>query len=518
MRSSATKLFSQGVPISKQISTKILPVWVKLAYGTGDWSEASYGTLRLIFYAIFLTDVVGLDPRLASVAALIGIVWDAVNDPLVGILTDRIRSRWGRRRPFLLFFAIPFGASFLLLWWAPPWHSQIALAVTITLAFMISDTFETLCGVPFASLLPELTPDYDERTTLTSYRIFFNLLASLVTAVAAPAIIDATLAAGLTQQQGYLLVAAIFGGLATIPYLLIFAVVRERYDAMDRPQETVTFLQTVRTAWGNIPFRFATVIYMLNWVTFDLVALILPFYLLYWISRGNMLTSVNLAGISLPLENRPYSHYCWSQRLPSCHSGPGSPTGSANTSLISSGWFSGPASQIGIFMVKPGQITLVLWMAFLAGLSVSAAHVLPDARMFPDVIEWDELRTGRRQEGIYYGVKNFVRKLTGAFATFIALQMLGWFGYQTPPEGVTAFMQSPATLTAIRIFNWSCGRSPFIFSSTHHLVLSFDTAKGTPGSEGCFSAGRSEQTRNCTPKEQSTTPNNYSLKIRNSCC
>jgi GPH family glycoside/pentoside/hexuronide:cation symporter len=83
-------------------------------------------------------------------------------------------------------------------------------------------------------------------------------------------------------------------------------------------------------------------------------------------------------------------------------------------------------------------------------LSVSAAHVLPDA-IFPDVIEWDELRTGRRQEGIYYGVKNFVRKLTGALAIFIALQVLGWFGYQTPPDGATTFMQSPATLTAIRV-------------------------------------------------------------------
>jgi GPH family glycoside/pentoside/hexuronide:cation symporter len=91
----------------------------------------------------------------------------------------------------------------------------------------------------------------------------------------------------------------------------------------------------------------------------------------------------------------------------------------------------------------------VLWMAFLAGLSVSAAHILPDA-MFPDVIEWDELRTGRRQEGIYYGIKNFIRKLTGALATFIALQILGWFGYQTPPVGATYFAQSPETLTAIR--------------------------------------------------------------------
>jgi len=436
-------------PITSQLKTNILSFWVKLVYGTGDWSEASYGTLRQIFYAIFLTDVVGLDPRLASIAALVGILWDAINDPLVGVLTDRMRSRWGRRRPFLLFFALPFGASFVLLWWAPPWHSQIALAVTITLAFMISDTFETFCGVPFAALLPELSPDYDQRTTLTSFRIFFNLLASLVTAVAAPAIVDACLAAGLTQQQGYLVVAGIFGGLAVIPFLLIFAIVRERFGAADRPQETTTFRQTVRTAWANVPFRFATLIYMLNWITFDLVALLLPFYLLYWIARGNMLASVFLLGIRLPLESAVFAlllitatavlpFWLWlSHRL-----------GKHLAYIIGMVFWAGV--QIGIYMVQPGQITLVLWMAFLAGLSVSAAHVLPDA-MFPDVIEWGELRTGRRQEGIYYGVKNFIRKLTGALAIFVALQVLGWFGYQTPPTGATTFMQSPVTLTAIRL-------------------------------------------------------------------
>jgi GPH family glycoside/pentoside/hexuronide:cation symporter len=404
--------------------------------------------LRQIFYAIFLTDVVGLDARLASIAALVGLIWDAINDPLIGILTDRMRSRWGRRRPFLLFFAIPFGASFMLLWWAPPWHNQIALTVTITLAFMISDTFETLVGVPFASLLPELSPDYDDRTTLTSYRIFFNLLASLVTAVAAPAIVDAVLAAGMTQQQGYLIVAGIFGGLAAIPFLLIFAVVRERYGAVDRPQEKTTVRQTVRTAWANVPFRFATLIYMLNWITFDLVALLLPFYLLYWIARGNMLASVQIIGITLPLESAVFAlllitatvvlpFWLWlSHRL-----------GKHVAYIIGMVFWAGV--QLGIYLVQPGQTTLVLWMAFLAGLSVSAAHILPDA-MFPDVIEWDELRTGRRQEGIYYGVKNFIRKLTGALAIFLALQVLGWFGYQAPPEGSTIFMQTPVALTAIR--------------------------------------------------------------------
>jgi len=106
--------------------------------------------------------------------------------------------------------------------------------------------------------------------------------------------------------------------------------------------------------------------------------------------------------------------------------------------------------QLLIFTIQQGQITYILVLSVFAGISVSSAHVLPDA-LFPDVIEWDELRTRRRQEGIYYGVKNFVRKMTGALAIFIALQVLGWVGYQAPPEGATFFQQAPSALLAIRI-------------------------------------------------------------------
>ena len=425
---------------------KYLSLWTKLAFGSGDWSISSFGTLRQIFYAIFLTDVVGLEPRLASFAALLGILWDAVNDPLVGMISDRIKTRWGRRRPFLLFFAIPYGLAFIILWWAPPWHSQLALAATVMLAYMLSDTFQTLIFVPLYSLTPEITPDYDERTSLTGFRMFFNLLASLVTAVAAPEIVKAVLASGATQQQGYMIVAALFGGLAVIPILLIFFVVRERVRPEEeiRIEQSVSFRETVRTAWANIPFRFATGIYILNWTTFDLVALVLPFYLTYWVARGNLLQKAlgmriesSVLGLLLVTAVIVLPFWVWlSQRL------------SKHIAYIigMSFW---AVVQLLIFGVQPGQTTTILILAFLAGISVSNAHVLPDS-IFPDVIEWDELRTGRRQEGIYYGIKNFIRKLTGALAIFIALQVLGWFGYQSPPEGATQFMQPASALAAIR--------------------------------------------------------------------
>jgi len=424
-----------------------LSLWTKLVFGSGDWSSSSFGTLRQIFYAIFITDVVGLEPRLASVAALIGIIWDAINDPLVGMLSDRIKSKWGRRRPFLLWFSVPFGLGFAILWWAPPFESQIALAAFVTFAFMLSDTFQTLVIVPLYALTPEITLDYDERTSLTGYRMFFNLFASLVTAVAAPAIVDSALASGATQQQGYLIVAALFGSLAVIPLLLIFFFIRERERSQQEieHEESISFVDSVRTAWSNIPFRFATGLYMLNWITFDLVALALPFFIAYWVSNGNLLEKA----LGLPVESAVFAlmlitsvivlpFWVWlSNRF------------NKNIAYVigMSFW---AVVQLLIFTIQPGQITYILVLSVLAGISVSTAHVLPDA-LFPDVIEWDELRTRRRQEGIYYGIKNFIRKMTGALAIFIALQVLGWFGYQAPPEGATFFQQSPTTLMAIRI-------------------------------------------------------------------
>ncbi|HUE99236.1 MAG TPA: MFS transporter, partial [Anaerolineales bacterium] len=254
-----------------------LSFWMKFLYGSGDWGISSMGMMRAVFYAIYLTDVVGLEPRLASFGALAGIIWDAINDPLIGILSDRLRTRWGRRRPFLLWFSIPFGLSFITLWTAPNWESQTALLTYVTLSFMLADTLQTLVGVPFLSLTPELTPDYDERTTLTSFRSFFQLAGALSVVIAAPAIVDMVLASGGSQQQGFMLVGAIFGGIGAIPLLLIGLFIREK--STPEQTESIPFLETLKAAWQNIPFRYAVGIHMLNWSAVDMVAVTFPYFL-----------------------------------------------------------------------------------------------------------------------------------------------------------------------------------------------------------------------------------------------
>src|SRR5258708_25305403 len=187
-----------------------LPLWLKLLYGSGDWGISSIGMMRSIFYALYLTDVVGLEPRLASFGALAGIIWDAVNDPIIGVISDRLQTRLGRRRPFLLWFAFPFGLSFVMLWSAPHWTNQVALMIYVTLSFMISDTFITLVGVPYLSLTPELTRDYDERTTLSSFRTVFQLLAAMTVLLAAPMIAATVIHARRSHHHAFTLPFPIF--------------------------------------------------------------------------------------------------------------------------------------------------------------------------------------------------------------------------------------------------------------------------------------------------------------------
>jgi GPH family glycoside/pentoside/hexuronide:cation symporter len=234
----------------------------------------------------------------------------------------------------------------------------------------------------------------------------------------------------------------------------MFFIIREP-QAVVESKAPFNVKQTLQTLWANVPFRSAALLYMLNWITFDLVALMIPFFLIYWVAQGDLLASTDLLGINLSLESAVLGvllivaifavpFWTWVARHFS------------KRSAYISGMVFWIVVQALILSIQPGQTGFILFLAVPAGISVSTAHVLPDA-IFPDVIEWDELRTRRRHEGMYYGAKNFIRKLTGAFAIFLALQVLGWFGYQSPPPDVTQFQQADRTLLAIRFLTGPTG-------------------------------------------------------------
>jgi GPH family glycoside/pentoside/hexuronide:cation symporter len=301
--------------------------------------------------------------------------------------------------------------------------------------------------VPFLSLTPELTPDYDERTSLTSFRSVFQLLGALAMVVAAPSIVDAIIRAGGTQQQGFMTVGAIFGAISAIPLILIGLFIRER--ATPEQTESIPFRETLRIAWQNVPFRYSVGIHLLNWSAVDVVAVTFPYFLLYWVGQGDLLATIRIGGVELAYESAFFGtlmlvcilfvpFWLWLSKI----------RNKREAYILGMAFW--VAVTFLIYTVQPGQEYTLLLLAALAGIGVSAAYIMPDA-LFADVIEWDELRTRRRQEGIFYGIRALIRKLTGALMIFITLQALGWSGYVSPPEGALQFTQSDSALHMIRL-------------------------------------------------------------------
>lgn len=404
-----------------------LPRRAKLIYGSGDLGFSLTSTIIGAYFAIFLTDLVGVAPGIAALAIFIGRSWDYLNDPLIGHFTDRVRTRWGRRRPFLLFGALPFAAAFTLMWLRPPIASPWGLAVYYALAYVLYDAAATFVYMPYFALTPELTSDYDERTSLTTFRMFFSIVGSLI-AFTVPLTIVGRFAP--ENAPRVLLMGAAFGLASALPLLLVFWGTRERPAFMAMPQPSVR--QSLRAAVRNRPFVFSVGIFLFTWVAIDILQATLLYFVKYIVVRESesdliMATIFVVALFALPLWN--FASRRWNKKW-----------------AYVAGIAFWAAVQLVLVTLGPASSQgLILGLCVLAGIGVSAAHVLPWS-IIPDAIEWDELQTGERHEGMYYSLVTLAQKVASSLAIPLVLLVLQVTGY------VPNSAEQPArALTGIRI-------------------------------------------------------------------
>ena len=162
-----------------------LPLRIRHGYGAAAASIALANTAILFFLLKFLVDVAGLRPAVAGTVLLVGKAWDAFADPVVGRLSDRTKSAWGARRPWIAFATVPFCALFAALWQRLPLEGT-ALAVATAVLLIAYNTAYTAVTVPYGALTPALTRDYDERTRLNGARMTWSMAGGLVSGVAFP--------------------------------------------------------------------------------------------------------------------------------------------------------------------------------------------------------------------------------------------------------------------------------------------------------------------------------------------
>ena len=379
-------------------------------YGSGDIGFSLTSTIIAAYFAIFLTDVVGIAPAVAAGAIFIGRTWDYINDPLVGYISDRTRSRWGRRRPFLLFGALPFGLIFMLMWWIPPIEAPIMLAVYYGILYAVFDTAYTFVTMPYFALTPELTSDYDERTDLTTTRMFFSILGSLIAFTIPLMIVD-----GFRPENAsrVLLMGGVFGVAAALPLFGVFFGTHEREEFMDISQPSIW--KSIKAAWTNRPFMFGLGIYLFTWVAVSIIETILLFYIKYVVEREPqsdliMATIFVVAIFTLPIWQWASRRY--NKRLAYI-------VGIAFLAVV----------LLAMASLNP-QVPLGILLALcaLAGIGVAAAHVLTWA-ILPDAIEYGEWQTGERHEGMFYSLITLAQKIATSIAVPTALLVLDATGY-----------------------------------------------------------------------------------------
>ncbi len=405
-----------------------LPLITKLLYGVGDLGFSMNNSIITAFFSVFMVTVVGMPPGLVAIIFMIGRSWDFINDPIIGHMSDRTRTKWGRRRPFLLFGAIPFGLSFILLWLSPD-LSQTWLVVYYSAAYVIYEILATVVYMPYFALTPELTDDYDERTKLTSFRMMFNIIGSL-TAYILPLLIignDWTQA----SKQGVTIMGAVAAVIAATGYLIVFFGTKEKEEYQKEVQPK--FLPSVKSAFKNRPFVFGALMYLFTWMTIIVVESNLQFFIIYILGRKtqSMIIMVSIfvtAIFALPIWNWVSKH--WNKRY----------------AYIIGVVFWAVVMMVLIFMTPETPFWLIMILCIMAGIGVSAAQVLPWA-IIPDAIEWEEWHTGERHEGMFYSLITLLGKVGMAIAQPAGLLILQLSNFQ---EGQNV-VQPESALMGIRL-------------------------------------------------------------------
>jgi len=412
------------------MTDKKIPLKKKLLFSTGDLSTSIPLAILMFFQLYFLTEVAGLRPDLAAYAGGIPRIWDAVNDPLFGLISDRIRTRWGRRRVLLLFGSVPLGLSFIFMWLVPG-LGQVGLAVYYALAFIIFDTAFTVVHVGYNALTPEMTSDYDERSSLNGYRMVFSIAGTL------GAIIFATVLGWyVTDARTLFMILGIgLGVVSMIPPLIVFRITTEK--PCDDLPDPLPMKEALKQTLANRPFRMVMGLYLLSWTTASILAAILVYYANYYLKvpeQANyfVLAAQGAAIVFIPL-------WVWLARKLD------------KRRAFIWGSLSWIIVLLGIYALEPEQIGLAYALAALSGSGIATAYVLPWA-MVPDVVEYDEARCGQRREGSYYAFASFFQKLATGAALWMMGMALAQTGYLTPESGQPLPVQPQSAVNAIRFF------------------------------------------------------------------
>lgn len=397
-----------------------LPFGIKLGYGIGDIGSNFFIVGSGFYLLYFMTDIMGIAPALAGLVLLFPKLWDVISDPLMGAISDRTRSRWGRRRPYLFYGALPFGLTFFLMFLAPGYESALLKALHVGLMFTLGCTAFTVFNVPYSSMVAEMSDDYNERMSITSFRMIFACLGVLLAGGLAMPLVSV----GGEGTAGFRLMGLVFGGVITLTCLVCFWSTGKA-KALPRTDVMPPVKEQIRIALKNYPFMMLMAVYALQSVGIGVLMAGLIYFITHVMKLPASAMTVALpilfvtAIVFIPL---------WVKV--------GARLGKIKAYRI--GILIIAVMLISIFFTTSSQVIWFYVQVFLLGIGFSSFQLFPFS-MLPDTIEYDQMESGLRREGIFSGVWSSGQKLAysvGPSIVGFALALSGFTTGAVQPESV----------------------------------------------------------------------------------
>lgn len=409
------------------MSAPKLPLATKVGFGFGDYGFNLVWSGTGLFLMYVYTDVFGISPTVAGAIYALALVWDAVTDPVMGVIADRTRTRWGRYRPWVAMGAVPLAASYVLAYWNPGF-TGVALVVWAAFTHCLLRTAYTVASIPFSSLQARLTQDANERAQLAGFRMVGAASGALTVALATPVAIQ-LLAPG-DEARGYVLAAMGLAGLAVVIFAYVVAVMHEPAETADpAPEPMLTGLgDFFGQCRRNGPLVRIFLVIIAVGVALTMFSKNILYYFKYVLEAPQLATFALIAPALAMILFVPV--WVWI----------------AGKTSKRTAWMIGSAiSGTGYLAFwlnpwpEPAAVFAIIAVIALGGSSFGVLFW----SMLPDTVEWGEAREGVRHEAKVFGFASFAQKAAlglNALLLGISLDAVGYVANQD---------QSPETLTGI---------------------------------------------------------------------
>ena len=420
----------------------------KIGYGFGDMSSSMFWKLFSYFLPFFYSNVFGLSLADAGVLMLVTRIWDAVSDPMMGIIADRTKTRWGKYRPYLLFFALPFAVCGILLFTTPENGKVVWAYVT----YLLMMTVYTGINVPYGSLLNVMTADSDEKSVLSSYRMFFAYGGSFIALFAWEPLcnmFDKTriategtggLEAISTNPAAWQNAMIVIASCCLVLFILSFLLTKEHVKS----ESTVSVGQDLKLLLKNKPWWIligaALASNLFNTVRGTTTAYFFADYIQQMVSLDGKWAFLVSAGIFLSIGEIANMAGVVLAVPMSRHLGKKSTYILSLAALIvlSAAFFFLPATAGGYWAMLAFQLVISVFTGVISPLVWS---------MYADVADYSELKDGTASTGLIFSSASMAQKFGGAFGGSAVMWLLAAFGYNT----IAGAVQTETAILGLRI-------------------------------------------------------------------